>query len=232
MTRVLIVDDDKELCNLLTDYLAGEGIESDQEYSGGGGLAALRSKEYDLMLLDVLLPDMTGFDVMKDIRSESDVPVIMLTGCDQEADRVLGLEMGADDYVSKPLRLRELLARIRVVLRRVSVAEHLGPKRDGGERLTVGNLDIHSGSRRVRVQGRDVPLTAAEFGILEQLAQESGQVVGRETLINKALGNPDSVDDCVLNVHICNLRRKLGEDVTIKTVRGWGYLLASEEAPV
>lgn len=231
MTRVLIVDDDRELCNLLADYLSGEGIASDQEHSGQACLNALRSKDFDLVVLDVLLPDMSGFDVLKKIRNESPIPVIMLTGRDQEVDRVLGLEMGADDYVSKPLRLREMLARIRVVLRRVALVQGMAVQNGNGHaHLMVGDLDIHSGSRRVRVRGKEVPLTAAEFGILEQLAMESGKVVERETLINKALGNPASVDDCVLNVHICNLRRKLGSEVTIKTVRGWGYLLATEEA--
>ena len=226
MPRLLLIDDDPEVRDMLVAYLGEDGFDVSCESSAGQGLAAMREAPPDLLLLDVLLPDVSGFDVLRAIRAESDLPVIVLTGRDQEVDRVLGLELGADDYVVKPIMLRELAARIRAVLRRRSS----GIEGRMDEHLRFGQLDIWPQARSARVQGRDVHLTAAEFEVLQQLAMEPGRLVERTTLLERALGSPAVVDDCVLNVHICNLRRKLGDGVSIKTIRGRGYLLAHDGA--
>ncbi|MGE4505826.1 MAG: response regulator transcription factor [Desulfovibrionaceae bacterium] len=231
MERILIIDDDTELCELLRAYLEEESFRLVSEHTAAAGLSRIKDADVALVVLDVMLPDMNGFDVLTRIRSNSNLPVIMLTGRGEEVDRVVGLEMGADDYVAKPFPLRELLARIRAVLRRSpaqgSSEAARPPVRD---RLEFGALSLKPGAQQARVEGKSVNLTSAEFFILEQLALTPGVVVEREELMEKALGRNSNYDDYVLNVHMSNLRRKLGQAVSIKTIRGRGYLLATAGA--
>ncbi|WP_022661494.1 response regulator transcription factor [Paucidesulfovibrio longus] len=230
MDRILIIDDDTELCGLLENYLKSEGFSLDMAHTAAAGLRKLRREEYALAVLDVMLPDQNGFDVLTKIRTESSLPVIMLTGRSEEIDRVVGLEMGADDYVPKPFPLRELVARIRAVLRRsVRTSETAGGKSRPAERLSLGTLELVPGAQSAVLDGCPLRLTAAEFCILELLLQSAGMVVEREALMSRALGRGPDFDDYVLNVHMSNLRKKLGEAVSIKTIRGRGYLLALPE---
>lgn len=227
---ILIIDDDIELCEMLQAYLAEEGFASTCTHSAAAGLNKVREEDPALVVLDVMLPDMNGFDVLSRIRAESPKPVIMLTGRGEEVDRVVGLEMGADDYVSKPFPLRELLARIRAVLRRSAATPPPAASQKTMQTMDMGPLHINPGAQSATVEGRPIHLTAAEFSILEQLVRAPGSVIERETLMKTALGRDPSFDDYVLNVHMSNLRRKLGSEVPIKTIRGRGYLLSTAPA--
>lgn len=227
MDRILIIDDDAELCGLLDNYLNTEGFVLEFAHTAAAGLRKLRSETYALAVLDVMLPDQNGFDVLTKIRNDSSLPVIMLTGRGDEIDRVVGLEMGADDYIPKPFPLRELVARIRAVLRRcIRTNDMPGTKSRAAERLTLGSLELVPGAQSAVLDGCPLRLTAAEFCILELLLQSAGMVVERDALMSQALGRGPDFDDYVLNVHMSNLRKKLGEAVSIKTIRGRGYLLA------
>jgi len=224
MTRVLIIDDDADLCDLVSEYLQGEGLEVDAVHDGVTGVVRCLEDEADLVILDVMLPGLGGFEVLSRIRERSRVPVIMLTARGEDVDRIVGLEMGADDYLAKPFNPRELVARIRAILRRTAG----GPADDGTQVYSVGDLQLDLGAREVRRSGREVELTGAEFMILEVLLREAGTVVGRDELSRQALGRRSSVFDRSLDVHLSNLRRKLGRlpdgGERIKTVRGVGYL--------
>lgn len=230
MNDILLIDDDPELADMIFNYLESEGFSRDYALDGKSGLKKLESKQYQLVLLDVMLPDMSGFNILSSLRQHSSVPVIMLTGRGEEIDRVVGLEMGADDYIAKPFALRELLARIRAVLRRYSLTpadkdDVSAPsyKKDIG----FGDVVINRGARILTISERPVHLTSTEFDLMEQLAMSIGSVVERNDLMEKALGRDQEFDDYVLNVHMSNLRKKLGESVSIKTIRGKGYLLAA-----
>lgn len=237
MKDLLLIDDDPELAELLQSYLGGEGIGLDAAISGVAGLEMARNRDYELVILDVMLPDTSGFNVLTKLRAVSGVPVIMLTGRGEEIDRVIGLEMGADDYVSKPFQLRELLARIHAVLRRYG-----GLPEEGGEEgsapvrakpgIEIGEVRLNRNARNMTIGGKPMHLTSTEFDILEMLALNMGSVVERASLMERALGRSEDFDDYVLNVHMSNLRKKLGRHVVIKTIRGRGYLLAvpQEEA--
>ncbi|CCH49505.1 response regulator transcription factor [Pseudodesulfovibrio piezophilus] len=229
MNELLLIDDDPELAELLSSYLDGEGFSLDAATTGDAGLKKAEEGDYELILLDVMLPDTSGFNVLTQLRAISNVPVIMLTGRGEEIDRVVGLEMGADDYVSKPFQLRELLARTRAVLRRYSphLAEDdevksVSPKK----KVELGDLVIDRNARHMTIEGSPVHLTSTEYDILEMLALNRGSVVERNNLMERALGRGEDFDDYVLNVHMSNLRKKLGNNVSIKTIRGRGYLLA------
>ena len=229
MADILLIDDDPELAEMLTGYFGSEGFRLDSALNGKLGLKCLEGKGYDLVLLDVMLPDMSGFNVLSALRATSDVPVIMLTGRGEEIDRVVGLEMGADDYISKPFQLRELLARIRAVLRRYEVggtdsspARIPSPKKN----IEFGGVVINRSARNLTLEKQPVHLTSTEFDLVEQLAMNMGNVVERNDLMENALGRGMDFDDYVLNVHMSNLRKKLGNHVNIKTIRGRGYLLA------
>lgn len=234
MKDLLLIDDDPELAELLKAYLGGEGLGLDAAVSGSAGLEMARKGDYELVILDVMLPDTSGFNVLTKLRAVSGVPVIMLTGRGEEIDRVVGLEMGADDYVSKPFQLRELLARIRAVLRRYgSGPEDVpAPAAKAKPGIEIGDVHLNRNARSMTLAGAPVHLTSTEFDILELLALNMGNVVERNELMETALGRGEDFDDYVLNVHMSNLRKKLDRHVSIKTIRGRGYLLAvpQEEA--
>jgi two-component system response regulator CpxR len=224
---VLIVDDDVELCELVTEYLEGEGLEVEAVHDGPTAVDRCAVDRFDLVILDVMLPGMGGFEVLRRIREQSRIPVIMLTARGEEVDRIVGLEMGADDYLPKPFNPRELVARIRAILRRVE-----GPEEDEGPPtvLVVGDLEMDLGARMVRRAESPIELTGAEFAILETLVRSAGAVVTRDELSREALGRRASAFDRSLDVHLSNLRRKLGPLANggerIKTIRGVGYLYA------
>ncbi len=224
MTRALIIDDDADLCELVTEYLQGEGLEVEAVHDGVTGVVRCLEATPDLVILDVMLPGLGGFEVLSRIRERSKVPVIMLTARGEDVDRIVGLEMGADDYLPKPFNPRELVARIRAILRRVAGET----TSDGPELFAVGDLHLDLGAREVRCGDRLVELTGAEFMILEVLIREAGTVVGRDDLSRQALGRRSSAFDRSLDVHLSNLRRKLGPSLDggerIKTVRGVGYV--------
>jgi two-component system response regulator CpxR len=229
MNRILLVDDDKDLCDLLGDYLAPEGFTVEAVHDGLIGVERAVSGQYALVVLDVMLPGVNGFEALRRIRAVSRVPVLMLTARGEEVDRIVGLEIGADDYLPKPFNPRELVARIRAVLRRV---ESPPQPRAGTERLIVGDVELVPGTRTVSRAGQDVELTSVEFSILETLLRQAGQVISREDLVKQALGRRFSNYDRSIDVHVSSLRRKLGsradEPERIKTVRGVGYLYSAE----
>lgn len=219
--RVLLIDDDERLFELLSAYLGDNGCVVTYAPEGGRGLAALRNGTFDVVLLDMMMPGMDGLTVLRRIRDKNTIPVVMLTARGDETDRVVGLELGADDYVPKPFAPRELLARIRAVLRRVRVEAARGE-------LTVGFLSIDVDGRRVAVLGREVELTALEFDILLALARRAGRVVPREALLQEAGRTDTQVGERTVDVHISHLRQKLGRPELIKTVRGVGYVIIKE----
>ena len=225
MPRVLIIDDDTELCELLSEYLAMEGFTVDAVHHGSAGLEAVKAAEYDAVILDVMMPGMNGFDVLRALRPLSDAPVLMLTARGEDTDTVVGLELGADDYVSKPCNPRVLVARLRALLRRGGGDGH------PGEFQRVGDLELNAGARRVRVGGNEVELTGAEFNLLARLVQDAGHVVSKERLAEEALGRPLQVFDRRVDTHISQIRRKLGPLADgaprIRTVRGVGYQYVS-----
>jgi DNA-binding response OmpR family regulator len=223
--RVLCIDDDLRLYELLAAYFEPNGVTLVHAADGPKGLATLAAGVFDAVLLDVMMPGMDGLEVCRRLRQMSQVPVIMLTARGDEADRVVGLELGADDYVPKPFSPRELLARLRAVLRRARPAA-------GGAEIVVGRVAIDVGARRVRVGAEPADLTGLEFDILVALARRPGRVVPRETLLVEAGRQDVTVSDRTVDVHVSHLRRKLGDDPKaprlIKTVRGVGYVMAPE----
>lgn len=229
MERVLIVDDDAELCSLVTRFLAREGFEIGWASRGASGVKRALAENYSLILLDVMMPDMDGFAALRRIRQESRTPVLMLTAKGDSHDRVLGLEMGADDYLPKPFDPAELVARIRAILRRS--ARHM----PSSQAIAVGDLEADTGARTVRRAGVRVDLTTVEFDLLLTLLRVAGAAVSRQELVRSVLGREFSPFDRSIDTHVCNLRRKLGrfEDggERIRGVRGTGYLYASPAKP-
>ncbi len=233
MDRVLIVDDDVELCELVTEYLTPEGFEIEAVYTGERGLERALSGEHVLVVLDVMLPAMNGLEVLRRLRARSRIPVIILTARGDDVDRIVGLEIGADDYLGKPFNPRELVARIRAVLRR-STAPPLGAA--ATSKVVVGDVELDPSARTVRRSGTPLELTSVEFALLELLLRSAGQVVTREQITKDVLGRMFMPYDRSIDMHVSKLRRKLGEtrdgEERIKTVRGVGYIYArpSEEA--
>jgi len=227
--HVLVIDDDVELCKLVTRFLVRDGFQIDSVNAGAPGVERALSGNYSLVVLDVMMPGMNGFDVLRRIRAESRMPVLMLTAKGDALDRVLGLEMGADDYLSKPFNPQELAARIRAILRRAK-PESRDNGRTAAALIVVGDLEMDSGARVVRCGHQVLNLTTVEFDLLEVLLRAAGQVVGREKLTRDVLGREFSPFDRSIDTHVCNLRKKIGllEDGTerIKGVRGMGYLYA------
>ncbi len=224
MSRILLVDDDRELCQLLTEYLEPEEFEVEAVHDGAAAIAAIAADEPALMVLDIMLPGLSGVEVLRRVRDQSNVPILMLTARGDDVDRIVGLEMGADDYLPKPCNPRELLARMRAVLRRAAPGAG-GPR----ELLRVDDLELNPGTRRLTVAGRETALTSTEFSLLEILMGRAGEVVSKEELSSAGLGRPLGRYDRSIDMHISNLRRKLGEagdgSSRMETVRGIGYLL-------
>jgi DNA-binding response OmpR family regulator len=222
MTRVLLVEDDERLAALTAEYLEGHGLLVARVTRGDKGLAEATGQRYDCVLLDVMLPGLDGIEVCRRLRQRSDVPIIMLTARGEEADRVLGLELGADDYMPKPFSPRELLARVRALVRRAR-----GKAGPSTRTLDRGGLVLDPGARRATLDGEDLPLTSYEFSLLYALVERAGRVLSREQLMELARGSAEEAFDRSIDVHISRLRHKLGDDprkpTRIKTVRGVGY---------
>jgi DNA-binding response OmpR family regulator len=224
---VLLVDDDRELCQMLTEYLEGEHFHVKSVHDGGDALRELQVAEFEILILDVMLPSVGGFDVLRKLGAAYVTPILMLTARGDDVDRIVGLELGADDYLSKPFNPRELVARLRAILRRASIRRARG----GADELNVGPIVLNTGMHQVRVAGRPVALTGAEFRVLELLMRAAGQVISREAMTEQALGRKLVPYDRSIDTHISNLRRKLdleiGRQPEIKNVRGSGYTLTT-----
>jgi DNA-binding response OmpR family regulator len=222
MRRILVVDDDVELAEMVAEYLRPDGFAVDLAHDGNDPRAETAAG-YDLVVLDVMLPNRSGFEVLKAIRRVSSVPVILLTARDNETDRVVGLELGGDDYVPKPFRPRELAARVRAVLRRTEWTEPTA-----SAELRVGDVVLNAGARHVLRAGRPLDLTSAEFTLLECLLRQAGTPVSRDALAAAALGRQHGLGlDRNVDTLVSKLRRKLGPDDPIRTVRNVGYLYAA-----
>lgn len=228
MKSILLVDDDYKLGELLQEYMQMEGFQLHAVQDGEAGLQEALSNKYDLVLLDVMLPKLNGFEVLKQLRLQSNIPVIMLTARGESVDRVLGLEYGADDYIPKPYHHHELLARIRAIFRRMDINN---TSASSGGVLTVGELQLNISKRLVLLNDEELILTGAEFGVLQNLMESVGQLVDKDTLSLAALGRPLMAYDRSIDMHVSNLRKKLGKRVDgsewIKTVRSRGYMLAN-----
>ncbi|KAA3509701.1 MULTISPECIES: response regulator [Agrobacterium] len=225
MTQVLLIDDDTELTNLLGEYLTEEGFAVEATADGRIGVAKALSRSTDLIVLDIMMPRMNGIEVLRKIRQVSDVPVLMLTARGDDVDRISGLNLGADDYVSKPCSPGELAARIRAILRRSGRSE-----RDGSvEEIRTGDLVLYPSKRTAEWHGTPLELTGTEFSLLEVLARSAGQLVSKQEISLRAFGKPLTAFDRRIDVHISSIRQKLGtradEQPWIQAVRGRGYQL-------
>src|SRR5438876_1749066 len=223
-TRVLVIDDDRKLCRLIRDYLEPMGYEVSAAHSGTDGVQRALGEDWDAVILDVMLPGPDGFEALKQIRRTSDVPVLMLTARGEEADRIVGLELGADDYLQKTFSTRELLARLRAVVRRTRSAR---PIQDDEQEIALGPLRIHPGARVAVLGDQPLGLTPVEFDLLLCLARANGRVKTREALVDEIRDRNYEVFDRSVDVHISALRKKLGDDPKtprfIRTVRSAGY---------
>src|ERR1700722_7389422 len=224
--RVLLVDDDRELCQMLTEYLDAEHFDVKSVHDGGDALEELQANDFEILILDVMLPSVGGFDVLRKLGAAYETPILMLTARGDDVDRIVGLELGADDYLSKPFNPRELVARMRAILRRANIRAARGGAPD---ELVVGRIVLNTGTHQVRVADVLAALTGAEFRVLELLMRSTGQVISREVLTEQALGRKLVPYDRSIDTHISNLRRKLdlevGKNPEIKNVRGSGYTL-------
>ena len=232
-TRVLVIDDDKKLCRLIVDYLSPMGYDVSAVHNGPEGAERAAGEPWQAVILDVMLPGMDGFEVLKRIRRQSDVPVLMLTARGDEADRIVGLEIGAADYLPKTFSTRELLARLRAVTRRATRAATPDAAEAQSE-LVVGRLRVNTGSHVAVLGDQALELTPVEFALLASLARARGRVKSREQLLEEIRDRNFDVFDRSIDVHISALRKKLGDDPKeprfIRTVRAAGYMLINPEA--
>ena len=227
MKSVLLIDDDVELGELIKEYLSMEGFELTAVHDGESGLQQALSGDYSLVLLDVMLPKKNGFEVLRELRQKSSIPVIMLTARGESVDRVLGLEHGADDNIPKPHHHHELMARIKALFRRIEMSAE-DPESTSNE-LKVGELELNPATRTATRSGEELPLTGAEFGVLQCLMENVGDLVDKDSLSMAALGRQLMAYDRSIDMHVSNLRKKLGkrddDSNWIKTVRSRGYML-------
>lgn len=235
VSRILIIDDDLKLCRLIANYLQPLGYSVEAEHTGPSGLKRVLNESFDGVLLDVMLPGMTGFDVLREMRKESQVPVLMLTALGDEADRIVGLELGADDYLPKTFSTRELLARLRAVLRR-SAATARSKELPQTAPLVVGELWIDTETHRATLSDSPLTLTPVEYDLLVALARIPGRLRTREQLLLEVADREFEAFDRAIDVHVSSLRRKLGDDARtprfIETVRGSGYRMVKPMGPV
>jgi DNA-binding response OmpR family regulator len=229
MDRILVIDDDAELCSLVGEYLEPEGFQIDAVHDGNLGLERALNGDYLLIVLDVMLPGLNGFDLLRRLRVGSKTPVLLLTARGEDVDRIVGLEIGADDYLPKPFNPRELVARIRAILRRTQGAG----RADAGaipEVIRVGDVELDPATRTVLRDGIPVDLTSVEFNLLHALLRDAGRVVTREQLVDTVLSRKFSPFDRSIDMHVSKVRKKLGDSESgpdhIKTVRGVGYIFA------
>jgi len=224
VSAILVVDDDPGVLDVVAFTLRREGFDVDEERDGASALAAARERDYDIVILDVMLPQLSGTEVCRALRAESDVPIVMLTARDAERDRVLGLDVGADDYVTKPFSSAELLSRVRAILRRRDLDR-------GGVVRELGGLHLDLGRQEVTVDGEAVRLTLSEFKVLSLLAERPERIVSRRELMQHLWASEHVGDEHACEVHISNLRRKIERDPThpqrLVTVRGMGYKLVA-----
>ena len=230
--HILVVDDDVELCRLVSRFLGAEGYFVQTVQTSGLGIECALSGDYDLVVLDVMLPDMDGFEVLRRIRTKSNMPVLMLTARGDDLDRILGLEIGADDYLPKPFNTRELSARVRAILRRANSTKASSVVFLDAS-IRVGDMELNAGARTVRCGNEALNLTTVEFDLLQRLLQSAGSVVGREELTKDVLGREFSPFDRSIDTHVWSLRKKVGDALDgserIKGIRGVGYLYALPE---
>jgi two-component system response regulator CpxR len=231
MQQILVIDDDIDLCELLTEYLEPDGYRVEAVYDGVTGVKRALSGEHALTVLDYVLPGMNGFEVLRHIRAHSRLPLVILTGRCDDTNRIIGLQIGADDFLAKPFNPLELVARINAVLRRARTDPRQQQERG---LLVVGDIEIDSSTRTVRRAGEVVGLTLVEYSLLEKLLSTSGRVLERKRIVKEVLHRDLSPLDRSIDTHVSNLRRKLGHQVNgvqrIKTIRGVGYIYASPEA--
>ncbi len=229
MNRILLVDDDKELCQLLMDFLELEGFDVDVCHDGQSALGKGLKGNYDVIVLDVMMPKLNGFDTLRELRTESSTPVLMMTARGDEVDRIVGFEMGADDYLPKPCSPRELVARLKAIIRRVELEKPVDRQPEETDRILLGDLEMHCSAHRVSCGSQEVELTHSEFSLLQILLRRVGNLVSKEELMRKALNRKLGPYDRSLDMHLSNLRRKLGPypdgSPRIRTVRGMGYML-------
>lgn len=228
MNKILLVDDDEELTELVTEYLVSEDFEVSAVYDGESGLGSGLSGDYDLMILDVMLPKMDGFEVLRKLRESSKLPVLMLTARGEDMERITGLESGADDYLAKPFNPRELVARINAILRRTQNAENKEAGDEETSKIEVGDVEVNSAARTAKKGDEILQLTSVEFDLLVALLREAGKIINKEDLSQTVLGRRLSPFDRSLDMHISNLRKKLGVhpdgNDRIKTIRSVGYI--------
>lgn len=227
LAKILMIDDDAKLCRLVKEYLEPMGYEVETAHTGPAGLEKVLVETYQAVILDVMLPGMDGFEVLRQIRRSSVVPVLMLTALGDESDRIVGLEIGADDYLPKTFSTRELLARLRAVIRRSQISA--SQPQTETEELIVNELRVNASARRASLDGQSLTLTPVEFDLLFCLARAADRVLSRDQLLDEISGRNYEVFDRSIDVHISSLRRKLGDDPKnprfIKTVRSAGYML-------
>jgi len=227
MNQILLADDDVELCGMLKQYLEVEGFQVGMAHDGEAALNQARTGDYDLVVLDVMMPRLNGFDVLRELRNDSLLPVLMLTARGEDVDSIIGLELGADDYLPKPCNPRVLVARIRAILRRLQPQTQHGEESTPPEILNLDDLEVQTGSRKVTLNGRPIIMTSTEYSVLEVLLREAGHVVSKAELSERALGRELTRYDRSIDMHLSSLRRKLGSlangEERIKTVRGVGY---------
>lgn len=228
--QILLIDDDPELCQLMGEYLSHEGFEISFAHSTEEALPRLQNNAFSLLILDIMMPGQSGLELLQQIRPAVQIPVIMLTGRGDDVDRILGLEMGADDYLAKPCNPRELVARIRAVLRRAKPQT----RADEQHQLSMHGITLDTACREVQVNSVDLPLTSAEFNVLAQLMLHAGQVVSKDILTEKVLHRKLTAYDRAIDVHVSRVRQKIQQQLPattiIKTVRGEGYLFVADNA--